>query len=859
MKYLIYPLHTGDYVNRCIRTGTFCRKEKFQKVTLQGKVNEWLEKDFSIYDNPCRREFIERREKDIPPYLNLGELALGQEAEVFGQRQRLSIYWPFGNWGVDASAFYFTPTYLRSYSCIYLCTKQECEEPFFLETCGGATVWMNGQLIVDFTPFTRNMRKGITITLPLRAGNNQLVICLDDLAERDTDYYYRLRYMGSSQLNMNLMVPESVNVEALKQIEGILEDIAFEREAYISQPVTLEIANPFQHELEVTAHYAPVVDKMNHESDVERMGRYMLPAGAGRLELFHADQVIPGYYNFRIGIAHRGIEISRKIGVQVYQKQLMLCGSDSVQERKQRALEYICRYEVENIYKAACMIALKQDIKKAEEIILEEMEGLRQRKDCSDFHLIVLLQIYRNYGGNLSDPVKEAIRSLCTGFRYWIDEPGDDVMWFFSENHALLFHICQYIAGELFPDDLFSNSMRRGYQVRQRGEELLTEWFEDFFQEFITEWNSNAYIPVDVLGLCGLYNLTEARERFRGGPMEAETSFYDNRTETDKVLHEKSKKALDMVFRDLALNAHRGAIVTSFGRSYEKELKGNYTAGTTSLLYLAFNRGSLNRATLAFISFILGYYEAPSDYIRYIDLKEREELIYRKTQGYHHHVNLYMYKNREVQLSAAIAYKPFSPGYQEHIMQAVINPTAQAFINHPGEIQPYGNGRPSFWAGNGMMPLAVQYRNIGILWYDIPETDPIGFTHAYAPIREFARYAGTGNVVVMEQDGGYIGLWSQKPVEMQTKGPCRYREFICRGRQNIWVMMTADKRSYPELEDFYQMMEQVTLTELDHNRIRIIAEGKRFELSRDGKAFCDGENLIDYPQPIEGEIEIDEA
>ena len=51
---------------------------------------------------------------------------------------------------------------------------------------------------------------------------------------------------------------------------------------------------------------------------------------------------------------------------------------------------------------------------------------------------------------------------MILNFRYWIDEPGNDVMWFFSENHALLFHICQYYAGTLYPNEVFTCSGRTG-------------------------------------------------------------------------------------------------------------------------------------------------------------------------------------------------------------------------------------------------------------------------------------------------------------------------------------------------------------------------------------------------------------
>lgn len=61
-----------------------------------------------------------------------------------------------------------------------------------------------------------------------------------------------------------------------------------------------------------------------------------------------------------------------------------------------------------------------------------------------------------------------------------------------------------------------------------------------------------------------------------------------------------------MIFYSLCMNTHKGAVMTSFGRTYEKEMKGNYNAGTTSLLYIAYNTGYLNRACIGCLPLILG-------------------------------------------------------------------------------------------------------------------------------------------------------------------------------------------------------------------------------------------------------------
>lgn len=139
--------------------------------------------------------------------------------------------------------------------------------------------------------------------------------------------------------------------------------------------------------------------------------------------------------------------------------------------------------------------------------------------------------------------------------------------------------------------------------------------------------------------------------------------------------------------------------MTTFGRSYEKENKGNYAAGTTALLYIAYNRGNLNRAALAYISFALGDYRPKAENEAFLETAEGEALEYRKTQGYKGHVNLYLYKDRYAQLSTAVNFRPFTPGYQEHIMQATLDMTAQMYVSHPGEVQPYGQRQAQLLGG----------------------------------------------------------------------------------------------------------------------------------------------------------------
>ena len=534
---------------------------------------------------------------------------------------------------------------------------------------------------------------------------------------------------------------------------------------------------------------------------------------------------------------HRGISLKRKIGNQLVRKEFLEYHEADLEDRKRHILRVITEYAPENTYKAAALLKLGPETERAERILLTELPGVWARKDCSDFHFIIMLYIYRTFYERLSPKMREVLELAMCGFRYWIDEPGDDVMWFFSENHALLFHCCQYLAGSWLPDRIFTGSGKTGREASARGEELLREWFEDFFKEFITEWNSNAYIPVDVLGLGTLYNLTEPGSEF----------------------HQKAKRALDMIFCSLRVNAHKGAVMTSFGRSYEKEMKGNFNAGTTSLLYLAYGDGYLNRACNGCIPLALGDYAAPEEFRPYGALKENQELIFRNTQGFEKHVNLYLYKNAYALLSTAVGFKPFQKGYQEHIVQAVIDELAQVFVNHPGESFPYGSGRPNFWAGNGSLPLAVQYRNTAILRYRIGREERIGYTHAYIPLSAFTRYLGEDGVIVLEKDGAYIAVKAMNGLTMQQEGPNCFREFMSQGRDNVWVIRAGRMDEYGDLDALLAAFKKIEIRTDGEETVVRDERGTEFLTGPDFLLKVNGETVYDYPLDVEGKLILEEC
>ncbi|MDD4000405.1 MAG: hypothetical protein PHX62_05900, partial [Bacilli bacterium] len=92
-----------------------------------------------------------------------------------------------------------------------------------------------------------------------------------------------------------------------------------------------------------------------------------------------------------------------------------------------------------------------------EEGIIDLLAYIDKRYDCADFRIIPILRTLYCYNSLLSKETIEKIKTTVLGFKYWMDEPGDDGMCYWSENHQLIFATIEYLAGQYYPDEIFSN------------------------------------------------------------------------------------------------------------------------------------------------------------------------------------------------------------------------------------------------------------------------------------------------------------------------------------------------------------------------------------------------------------------
>ena len=414
--------------------------------------------------------------------------------------------------------------------------------------------------------------------------------------------------------------------------------------------------------------------------------------------------------------------------------------------------------------------------------ILGLVEFVNHRYDCADFRLIVLIKTYLSYRDLLSKETNQKIEEAMLHFKYWMDEPGDDGMCFWSENHQILFHTCEYLAGHLFLEETFKNDGKLGKVKKEKAKIKIHRWLDYKLKYGFIEWHSNTYYEEDIAPLVMLVDFSD-----------------------DLRMVEKAKMVLDLLFLDMAMHSYEGYFVATSGRCYELQKKDVLLHDVNDLLAHAFGiqKKPYDYTRLSTLFVLCKNYQVPKviqkiakdqnpviikdsmglnlneihKVIRNHDMDDKGMFLWQMeaftnkesiemtmdifnawhlkdnnflkdlnavnikplrklgllplvvkilnpaTQGVAiERANTYTYKTKEFMLSTAQAYHPMKFGDQHHIWQATLSGGIPIFSTHPGSPMfddAARNFSPSYWVGNGINPHAVQDENKLFLLYDL--------------------------------------------------------------------------------------------------------------------------------------------
>ncbi len=704
---------------------------------------------------------------------------------------------------VYGSAFHPTPHYVEYWAYTAIELGRDWRGQAALTTNGPADIWLDNVHVHRSHHFAPQRPRTVAFALNLTAGRHYVLVRFACVGIRACPMVMALQLQDCPDLEW--LLPTAPQWEETRpQL-----DHAF-RQAFLRQDIFERQSDIYVHwpdgdplDTNITLRLERQDGRIYSEQRTE--GRQLVAARLGTTYQFPAGEywirLLPELLEFY----RHGRRMERRLPVYLtgniaYSQERY----GTYTQRRQEALLHAAQQEGSIFHEIAKMeLNYWQDVDWTPFHTTVDM--VESRADCSDFYLIGLLGALMRYGEHVAfpDDLRDRLRSCILAFRYWMDEPGQDTMCFWTENHQILFHGCEMLAGQLYPDTTFTNNGMTGAQHQALGEQRVLTWLRQRARGGFREWDSNTYFEEDVLALSHILDLTLNDE-----------------------VYEMAVVVLDKLFFSLAVNSFRGVFGSTHGRSYAPMLKGSLREATSGLTRLLWGMGIFNNHVLGTVSLACaaGYRLAPV--IEAIALDPAPEIWSREQHAgtldpqYDREtgdwcVNKVTYKTPDYMLASAQDYNPGQPGQQQHVWQATLGPAAVSFVTHPPCLSEDSSHRPNAWHGNVRLPRVAQYHDVLIALYDLGPDDWMGFTHAYFPTYAFDTYYLQSGWAFAKVGAGYLALTASTTLHMTAEGPNAYRELRAYGARTAWIVQMGRQDLDGDFKTFRDRVRQLPRTFTD--------------------------------------------
>jgi hypothetical protein len=221
---------------------------------------------------------------------------------------------------------------------------------------------------------------------------------------------------------------------------------------------------------------------------------------------------------------------------------------------------------------------------------------------------------------------------------------------------------------------------------------------------------------------------------------------------------------------------------------------------------------------------------------------------------------LVSWKSRDALLGSVVDYHPGAPGYQAVVTQAHLagHPDARIWINNPGQDDPFGTRRPSYWAGDGFLPQTAQWRSLALLHYRLDDPRAIPWTHAWIRREVYDEILMTDPWLFVQSGRGLAGVMAANGLQPVESGPTAGYEVRSPGPRNTWLLRVGSLDRFGSLRGFASAMqagdlavapgEHVAFADPEHGEVRLAWSGRFSVAGRDrrhGVRSVDPEPTLD--------------
>ena len=532
------------------------------------------------------------------------------------------------------------------------------------------------------------------------------------------------------------------------------------------------------------------------------------PAAAGPVSFGSGATLSDGHY--RIACTWAGTDgsplTSTSYAIHKVTPVPAMPGLDRMAERKGIVLEHYAgflRKEARpDIWREVARYALGRYDQIDESVIRDTCAFIAARKDCADFVIQGVLRLMaweRDSGApRLSPQISAMMKDTVLGFKYWVDEPGDTVMYMGSENHRFLFHVAEWLAGLLFPTEEFTNSRQNGLFHSQKGYVYITEWLRQRGRFGFDEWHSNSYYPICIAPLINVYDFASH--------------------EGQQKLRQMTGAVLDYMFFNLAADSLNGILGTTHGRSYGIYVKYPDFEGTSPTSWLLFGVGSMSAGSdgMGPVTVASSPYQLPkiladiaTDDQAVIEAKIRQGIVRTSAR----HADFVVYRTPDYLLSGLQDHRKGEFEPSTHVAQVTLGNKVVIFWSCPHTSGEGSGLRPDYWSGSTTLPRVIQHRNVMSLTWRL--TWRAWMSHCFFEQERFDEVRFAGNWAFGRVGRGYVGIYSQNGFTVGDEGQYAGRELQCAAPENTWLVECGRETDWGSFDAFVAALKAASVEAKD--------------------------------------------
>jgi hypothetical protein len=484
------------------------------------------------------------------------------------------------------------------------------------------------------------------------------------------------------------------------------------------------------------------------------------------------------------------------------------------------------------VARAIARLGLEPDGKVSAQDLEPALGLVEARGDCADFEAVGMLQLWHRVAESQWEPgLRDQVRRALTGFKYWIDQPGLDAMCYFTENHQMVWHTAELLAGEALREERFSNTGWTGAQHAQHGREMALAWMRRKLAGGFSEFDSNAYLAIDSLALVSLVDFAE-----------------------DPAVGRLAEALLDKVLFTLAANSWRGVHGAAHGRTYTSTLRSSRFEETAPIMWALWGTGALNNALLPAVALSESRRYVLPPLVRAVANRTgpvwEGRQVYRGQYAFERDLldrpygsDLVAWRTPDVMLSSVQDYRAGLPGLQEHVWGATLGPETQIFATHPAAASHDPSTRPNGWAGQRILPRVRQHGNSLLVLHTSPASDPFGTTHLWFPVPHLDEHTQRGSWLAGRRGDGYVAVATAQGFAPTRTGADAWQEWLPFGSGEAYVVTVGSRETSGGFEEFVAGLAEPEFSNGATRGAQVrweAPDGRRLELSWSGSFLVDG-------------------